>query len=93
MSEFDGAVIVLMPLNMPDIPGVPQYEPSIEHSLTDCQLCGTSCWIGPTQLRMLTQNPLQVRAYCIPCIARIGLADAKVYALDPNADKKPRRRA
>jgi hypothetical protein len=92
VSDFEQhtAIIALMPKNMPDIPGIQKPTPSVEHTPMDCSLCDAPCWIGPAQLRMLTQNPARVRALCYMCIHRIGLADAPVVALDPEADEKPR---
>lgn len=86
------AVMPSDPSKMPevDVPGG-KPKPSIEHSLIDCKLCDCSCWIGPTQLRLLRQNPDDAIALCYMCIVRLGLADIAVKMLNPDADKIPRR--
>lgn len=89
ISKF--GVVAVMPLKMPEIPGVEKPKPSIEHSLIDCKLCDQQCWIGPTQLRLVRQNPNVVKVLCYLCVYRLDLANGPFHALDPHADEKPRR--
>ncbi|MEV5768641.1 hypothetical protein AB0L34_29305 [Micromonospora sp. NPDC052213] len=52
MEIVDRAILTCPPTNMNallDGSGTPEYTPTVEHSLTTCEKCGTGVWIGPRQ--------------------------------------------
>lgn len=66
---------------------------SIEHSLTGCERCGRSGWIGPRQRAMAEAGGGEV--VCGYCIKKDPMlqnpAEMTVYSLNPDIDQAPRR--
>lgn len=90
------------PIRIPIIPpdlakmrtlgGLAIPQPSIEHTLTTCDLCGGDGWIGPAQLMHYTFNGGERICYrCLFKEMQAGGTDMEIHSLDKSADEKPRR--
>lgn len=68
-------------------------QPSIEHTLTACDMCGADGWIGPAQLAAVTFGG--GTRLCYWCLFRSmdkgDPYDMEIVGLDATADQKPRR--
>lgn len=72
--------------------GVPMPIPSVEHTLTDCELCGRKGWIGPAQRMKALFNDVEVLCYwCIFDEIESGTKMEINKPLDWTADDRPRR--
>ncbi|WDZ84042.1 hypothetical protein [Micromonospora cathayae] len=47
--------------------GMPQYVPTVDHTLTQCVECGTDMWIGSKQREAASRAPNATVALCLPC--------------------------
>ena len=45
--------------------------PTIEHSLSVCDACNCTIWIGPQQLQMVNSPFIQVRKLCLYCVSDV----------------------
>lgn len=64
-------------------------KPSLEHSITRCQVCGGDGWIGPAQL--FRKSMVGGFVVCYRCVAPAMRTNPQIHALDATADDKPRR--
>lgn len=56
-----------------------QFRPTVEHSLTTCDPCHRSVWIGPQQLQLVNSPFVRARKLCLYCAGRAQ----KILALTP----------
>ncbi|WP_435586114.1 hypothetical protein [Micromonospora aurantiaca (nom. illeg.)] len=47
--------------------GVPEFVPTVEHTLTQCGDCGTDMWIGPNQRAAAMRAPRATLVLCMAC--------------------------
>ncbi|MBC9003853.1 hypothetical protein [Micromonospora aurantiaca (nom. illeg.)] len=47
--------------------GVPPFVPTVEHSLAQCEDCGTDVWIGPNQRAARARAPQATLVVCMAC--------------------------
>lgn len=73
---------------LPDVPGVPVPQPSVEHTIAVCAVCRDAIWLGPMQIKAKG-----IRTCCICCVIYCASQDEDVpiISLNPDADKIPRR--
>jgi hypothetical protein len=50
---------------------VPRWAPSIEHTLTQCQVCDRDMWMGPKQVAFLAASP-QSPLLCMHCAVMLN---------------------
>jgi hypothetical protein len=87
------ALIPADPSRLPPV-SVPYPTPSIAHSLVPCDRCGADSWIGPQQLATRTLTGAEaICYYCFLAAVKSGEIpnDLAWVALNPDADKTPRR--
>jgi hypothetical protein len=87
--------IAIIPVDMATMRtfrGLNVPQPSTEHSLIKCDLCGRSCWIGPAQRMHYAFNGGELMCYwCVYADMDAGNTDIEIRSLDRTADDKPRR--
>lgn len=54
-------------------PGVEIPIPGTDHSLTTCDRCSDSCWIGPGQAEMRSNPFIRTEAVCYLCLVNYNL--------------------
>lgn len=88
-------IIACCPVDTSALPetGVPLPEPSVEHSITTCDDCAQSVWIGPAQRLQRIGRGLPVLCYLCALKAVEPGPDMLILGLDATADSKPRRAA
>ncbi|NES14603.1 MULTISPECIES: hypothetical protein [Micromonospora] len=47
--------------------GVPEYVPSVDHSLAQCADCGTDMWVGPNQQAAASRASGVTLLLCMTC--------------------------
>lgn len=75
--------------------GNPPFVPSIEHSISHCQRCQQSVWIGPTQKQMADSVLFHTLVLCSICITSDVTLRPSLYSpavsVNPDIDQVPKR--
>jgi len=70
------------------VDGIYMPEPTIAHTLSECDSCTDAIWIGPAQKRMPGLN------ICYTCAAMLStIVETQHFALNPSIDSVPKRNA
>jgi len=57
--------------------GSPGYVPGPLHTLTECQMCNRSMWIGPLQKKKLAESTKEeITLQCVNCVIKEHGPDA-----------------
>lgn len=83
---FTGQVILGWPANRADVDRINQdvppsqrFTPTVEHSLSTCDHCTRSIWIGPTQRQLVDSVFVAARKLCMFCASDVQ----RVLGLNP----------
>lgn len=74
---FESQVMLCWPSNRDEIKLLSAYTdqepfvPTIEHSLSNCDSCDRSVWIGPQQLQLVQSAFVKTRKLCMFCISEV----------------------
>ncbi|SCG15493.1 hypothetical protein GA0070610_1727 [Micromonospora echinofusca] len=70
MERGKRVILACPPTNINDLlagMGVPEYVPTVDHSLTQCVDCGTDMWIGSNQQAVAGRAPGATLLLCMTC--------------------------
>jgi hypothetical protein len=66
---------------------------TVEHTDTHCSVCDAECWIGPRQKEFAESGQGQIICYmCIATNPTYAAVDTATIALNPTADRLPRKK-
>lgn len=74
---FNSHVMMCWPSNRDEIKRLsaltdgPPFVPTVEHSLSTCDSCERSIWIGPQQLQMARSPFLNAKKLCMFCVSTV----------------------
>lgn len=101
-EQFQSHVVVCWPSSREEIDRlaaagkVAPFVPTVEHSLSTCDGCGQSVWIGQPQLELVKFSVLRkTRKLCMVCAAEVQrtlkLKPVEIDIGVPLRDARPRR--
>jgi hypothetical protein len=68
------------------VDGIPMPEPTIAHTISNCDSCGEAVWVGPVQKKMPGVS------ICYTCAAMLStIVETQHFALNPAIDTVPKR--
>ncbi|MEU8333388.1 hypothetical protein [Micromonospora sp. NPDC048839] len=70
MERDKRVILACPPYNINELlagTGVPEYVPTVEHSLIRCVDCQVEMWVGPNQRTTAARAPLATLLLCMGC--------------------------